>query len=227
MKYFFKISTLFLLLILSGCATRASHPKNVSNVNEIAALKKIEIFYNSQAYAVIVQSGGGLLALASIGEADRIAARSEALTAAMGKSFPDQDLNLQFAQALADKLQERGVEVKITRIERPVGDIDIRKTRQYIDAPKTPGYATLVLRATTRYIAPSFAQGFKSAVQVSYVLVDPQQDRTLIRTTDVETGSGETYATFDNLLSSHAAAHEQSRVDLLSLVPRIYTKLTQ
>lgn len=227
MKKISAITTLALAAMLSACATKTPIPQNVSNAAEIGALKKIEIFYNHQDYAVIVRPAQGLLALASIGEADRIVKRSEAFTAAMDTSFPGQDLNLQFAQALADKIRAKGVEVKITNVSRPVGDPDIRKTKQYINAPKTPGYAPLVVRATTRYIAPSFGQGFQSSVDVSYVLVSPQGDRDLIGTTDKSTGTGETYMSFDGLLAAHPVAHEQLRTDLQSLVPKVYSGIFQ
>lgn len=224
-----KIPTTIVLVIvflLSACATRRPVPQNVAHASEIAAIKKIEIFYHHQDYAVIVRQAGGLLALASIGEADRIEQRSKAFAAAIEKSYPGQDINLQFAEALAVKIRARGVEVKITNISRPLGDTDIGKTRQYIDAPKTAGYAPLVLRGTTRYIAPSFAQGFRASVDVTYLLASPDNQHTLI-STYAESGAGETYASFDALLAAHPAAHQQLSTDLQSLVPRVYADIFQ
>lgn len=202
--------------LLSGCAAQRPVDQSITNAAQIAGLKKFEIFYNPEAYIVLVRPSGGLLALASIGEGGRMEERTKQLTAAFKQSFPDQDINLQFAQALAGKIREKGGEVKITRMVQTTSDLN---------KVKTPGYAPLRVQAVTGYVAPSFTQGFQSWIYVDYYLGDAESDRPLIGTGKARGGAGPSYMTFDQLLAAQAAAHEQLRVDLVSMAQEVYGRI--
>jgi hypothetical protein len=220
MKILFAIVTT--LLLLSGCA---GVPQKEQHKTEISNLKNIEIFYHSDGYGVIVVESGGFFALASIGEHSRIEERSKAFLNAIQESFPDKDLNLSFVQKLAEKIHAGGREVKITKIDRPVGDLDIFKTNSYVNAPKTPGYAPLALRITTQYVANSFMTGFASVVDVKYQLGSADGKNELINLSDQGGGKGETYMQFDSLLAAHKDAYKEMKMELMSLTPTIYSNM--
>jgi hypothetical protein len=209
------------MLVLSGCASVSQKEQNKA---EISAIKNVEIFYHPDAYAIVVRPAEGLFALASIGEAERTERRSKAFTNAVQESFPDKDLNLQFAQKLAAQIQTGGRIVKITKIERPVGDQDMFKTPAYLNAPKTPGFAPLVLRITTGYGAQSFMSSFGSIVHVGFELGGTGDQKELISTWSQEGQKGETYMQFDSLLAAHKSAYEELRAELISLAPEVYDK---
>jgi hypothetical protein len=214
------ISLLAMTFALFGCATQ-NIPQKKINEEKITAIKNVEIFYHEDSHAVIVQQSGGLLALASLGEADRIERRTKAFTAAIEENFPEKDMNLSFAKALSEKLEQRGITVKMTKINRPVGNVNMVKTTQFLNAPKTPGYAPLVFRFTTQFVAPSFMQGFRSATDVSFILLNEDGKTELVNTWEEHPGE-ETYSSFDDLLAANKVAYEKQKTDLLSVVPKVY-----
>lgn len=220
MKKLFAIVTA--ILFLSGCA---GIPQKEAHKAEISAIKNIEIFYHPDSYGVIVIESGGLFALASIGESSRIEQRSKEFTNAIHESFPDKNLNLSFAQKLAEKIRASGREVKITKIDRPVGDWNIFKTDAYIKAPKTPDYAPLALRVTTQYVANNFMTGFASVVDVTYQLGGADGKGELINLWETGGGKGETYMKFDSLLAAHKDAYKEIQTELMSLSPKVYSNI--
>ncbi len=185
---------------------------------EISAIKNIEIFYHSEYYPVIVGEAGGLLAFASIGEDERIVQRSRAFTKAIQDSFPNSDLNLIFASKLAEQIKATGRNVKITKIDRPVGNINIFLTAAFLSAPKATDHAPLALRIDTRYFAPNFTQGFASDIEVKYQLGNVNGDKELVNAWNYAGGKGETYMKFDSLLAAHKNAYEEIQMELYSLV---------
>jgi hypothetical protein len=216
---------LLFVMALGGCATIHTTSQKETNQSEISAVKNIELFYNEDAYGIIVVPSGGLLALASIGEGGRTEERSKIFTEAVSKSFPQKNLNFVFAENLAQQIRAIGIEVKVTEIRRPTGAEHIIKTQAYLDAPKTPGYNPLVLRITTQFIAPSFMNGFRPTVDVTYLLASADGTRELLHDWVESTATEKTFTSFNDLLVDHQGAYGQLREMLSKDVSLTYAKI--
>ena len=166
-----------------------------------------------------------MFAFASIGEAERIEQRSKAFTKAIQDSFPEKNLNLTFATIPAEQIKASGRNVKVTMINRPVGNQNMFLTNAFTTAAKTPDYAPLVLRIDTQYVASNFTSGFASVIEVAYQLGDENGNKELVNSSRQAGGKGETYMKFDSLLVAHKKAYEELKIELLSLVAGINTNM--
>lgn len=218
------ICAIIAILTISGCATH-QRPVAPNHDADVVNIKKVELFYHSDSYAVVVGQAGGLLALASIGESNRIEQRSKALTEAIERDFPARKLNFAFAEKLADEIRKSGREVKLTEVNRPVGNADIFKTEHFRNAPLTPGFAPLMLRVSTGYGAPSFMQSFESNVEVSYVLANQDRTVNLKHGQHWRRGTGSSFGAADTLIENHKQVYANFDFALTTLVPAVYSEI--
>lgn len=238
------VSIIIGITLLAGCAVRppAYVTQKQSNQHAIEKIQKIEILYHADdEYPIIDRGGSGMTGMAGLlgpvglliavgadagsklSVAERAASRSKEFTKAIHVSFPDQGLNSQFANKLADLLRASGRTVRLTQVERPVGN-DILSMSTIKGVQQSEGYAPLVLRITTGYGADSATSSYRPILVTEYVLKD-EAKKVLVENKETSNEGEKTYLTYQGLLEDHIEAREQLRHGLMSLAAVAYKKM--
>jgi len=237
------IAIFSILALLSACAAPVAPDlaQKKANQDAIRNIKNVEIFYHDDQYAVVDLGGSSLAGLSGIlgpigllaGLAadatskltvtERADARGKEFTESIHQHFPDQDLNLDFANQLAGLIQENGHTVKVVKIKRPQGK-GLMSEKMPEGVPQEAGDTSVVLRITTGYGASSATADYRPLVMVEYALArDP--DHILVHNEFTVKDGEKTYATYQGLLASDAEAREQLKTTLASLAPQVYKSM--
>ena len=193
------------LILLAGCATGPDKAALAARKQATDPLTKVEILYNAPEELVVLDGGGsgaagfsallgpvgmlialGVNAGSKLSAAERAEARSKEFTAAVRKSVAAQEMNQQFAQALAARIRASGREVKLTPTKRangPLPDIKVPEVQQAAD------YAPLMVRITTGYGAKDSTSAFRPLVTIEYVL--KKSDQSTVHQSTFSSASGE------------------------------------
>jgi hypothetical protein len=232
------------MALLSGCA--APLPQYLSQKKEnqaaIGKIQQVEIFYHADDGYVVLDLGGSsmtglggllgpigaLVALAAdagskLTMAERAAGRTKEFTNAVRQRFPGQDLNLEFAQKLAALIQETGRTVKITKIDRPTGDMLMSKSIP-TNLPVTENHVPVLLRISSGYGAESATTSYRPFIKAEYVLARDAKQVYVENSMTVKDGA-KTYLTYPELLADHEAASNELKSILISLAPTAYKNM--
>ncbi len=164
-------------------------------------------------------AGLGAHAASKTTMADRARSRSADFTKAVHDASGTHDFTEQFAQNLAEQLRVTGREVKLTEIERPLGDAALSKSMAK-NMVFTPGYTALVLRTSKSYVAESATSSYRPVAIVEFALMsNPQQP--LIESSLSNMLSKPTYITYRGLLADAEQAADALDKGLLALVPQV------
>lgn len=232
------ISLALVLAFLTGCATQKVSLKE-SNREVITGLSNIEILYHDTKDFPVVDLGGskasglaGLfgpigLAVAIVADGaskltmkERAEKRAAEFTAAINSSIPNANINVEFANLVAEQLRSRGKQVKVTKIKRPI-DWEKPQTEDAQDLPHTTGYARLILRTATGYGAESATSRYEALIILDAVLQD-DTGKTLAGHSETKRNFNETYRTYNELLNDHKRAAEALRAELNNMAEGTY-----
>lgn len=236
------VSLTILITLLSACATAPQTSEKDQNRAAITNIANVEIFYNEEAFPIIDLGGSGASGLsgmfgplgAVVGVfADgvskstmksRAESRTEEFTAAVKQSNPHADINAEFANELASQLRKTGKTVKVTQIQRPMGNGGLLASTASTDHVPTKGYAKLFVRTTTGYGAESATSSFESLIVLETTLED-ERGNALMHHNATKRNFSESYFTYRGLLGSHKKAVEALKGGLISMAGSTCSKL--
>lgn len=238
MKKLLALSTVIAMLV--GCAAAPDNSALMARKEAVAAVSKVEIFYNGQDELAVIDRGGSsmtgmaglfgpvgmLMALGAdagskLTMAERAEARSKAFTAAVDQGTSPRTLNQQFAESLASRIRATGREVRLTPTKRISGDLS---KSTFPETQFTAGYTPLVVRITTGYGASDAMSMYRPIIVVEQSLKngDPTRVHQNIYRSQRDEPS---YMRYDSLLEQHAAAHEGLRQGLAAAVDPVYQRM--
>lgn len=240
MKYF--VSTLLTIALLSSCASQQVATPSLKEVNRVKvnSISKVEVFYHEDIYSIIDLGGSGLSGLSGLFgplgtlvgmTADsaskgtmksRAETRSEEFTKYVLQDNTS-SLSYDFANALADKLKAEGKQVKVTKINRPMGDNSLVLSTTS-DITPTSDYARLILRITPGYGAQSATSSYQSLMLIETLLQD-EYGGPISEYKVTKRNFSESYFTFAGLLSDHKKAFNDLKVGAISTTPSFYSGL--
>ena len=238
------MKNLFVLLtvvsVLAGCATAPDNSAALqARKDTIAAVSKVEIFYNGDDELVVIDAGGsgmagmgglfgpigqlmaiGADAASKLSVAERAEARSKEFTAAVKGGTSPRTLNQQFAEKLATHIQATGREVKITPIPRAKGELAIA----FPEVAVTPGYTALLVRITTGYGAVDALSSYRPTIVIEQSLKNVERRNVYFDIYKADIGEPN-YMMYGTLLEQHVAAHEGLRQGLVAVADPVSRRM--
>ena len=236
------IALLTAAMVLAGCATGPDKVALQARKDALEKIAKIEIFYNGSDELVVLDGGGssmtgiaglfgpiGLLvalgadASSKLTMAERAEVRSREFTVTVGKSGSEQTLNRQFAEELAAPMRAIGKEVKITPIQR-IKDKDLGR-EEIPDVQITPGYAPLILRITTGYVAKDALSSYRPIIVIEQALKRDGQEKPLYKNTFTSPIEAPSYMSYSTVLEKSKEAHNGLRRGMVSAADAVYKSI--
>ena len=229
-------------VMLAGCAAGPDKVALQAQRDAIAKIAKIEIFYNGDDELGVLDGGGsnmtglaglfgpigllvavGVHANSRLTMAERAQARSKEFTTAVAKSGSEQTLNRQFAEALAAPIRATGKDVKITPTQRiKAGDLD---SEGIPEVQITPGYAPLILRITTGYVAKDALSSYRPTIVIEQALKRDGQERPLYKNTFTSPVEEPSYMSYSTILDKNKEAHDGLRRGMVSAAEAVYKSM--
>jgi hypothetical protein len=236
------VSLTTLIILLSACATAPQISEKEENRTAISNIANVEIFYHDELFPIIDLGGSGASGLSGLfGPLGAIAgvfadgvskgtmksraeSRTKEFTVAVKQIVPNVDINAEFANQLASQLRNAGKTVKVTQIQRPMGNSGYLASTASSDHIPTKGYAKLFIRTTTGYGAESATSSFQSLIVLETILED-ERGNALMHHNETKRNFSESYFTYSGLLESHKKAAYALKNGLISMATSTYHEL--